>query len=385
MDRKIKFDIEEVICVKKVKIIVLVAILLLVNIVNVYGNSFSIESTGVSVFDLFGSSEITKYEIEEKIGNSDKSEKLFHSIYDCTIDGVKGELKVRYNDKPGAILMDEITDNINDNILAGRILWKEKEYSEKKYNYQILDLDKFDYDTNFEDTLKMFNEIPAEIDDIKNNIIQVYYENYPMYNKYGTLILTFENDGLKRKSCWMFNVPEEKNFSDYSLLICECWLRNLKGLLDYMETINVETAYDKIYLLSFRKLSDYYLKVFKEKNEKEMKIFDCALRNYYLDLCVGKRSKFIDNMNKWKESLELKSETIDTNKATQNFIKIWKKTDEAKFSWDEILEMDKSPYHSIFTGQPIRFYDKIMDENNKNMYTKMIVVSYEPENSRIIF
>lgn len=385
MNRKIKFDIEEVICMKKIRIIMLAGMVLLVNIVNVSGKSFSIENTGVSAFDLFGNSEITKYEIDEKIGNSDKTEKLFHAIYNCTIDGVKGELKVRYNDRPEAILMDKITNNINDNILVGRILWKEKGYSEKKYDYQILDLDKIDYNTNFEDTLKKFNEIPVEIDDIKNNTIQVYYGNYPMYNEYGTLILMFENNCLERKSCWMFKIPEEKRFSDYSLLICECWLRNLRGLLDYMETIDVETTYDKIYLSSFRKLNDYYLKVFKEKSEKEMKIFDWALRNYYLDLCVGKRSKFIDNINKWKENLKLKSETIDINKATQDFVKIWKNTDESKFSWDEILEMDKSPYHSVLRGQPIQFYDKIMDENNENVYVKMIMVSYDPENPNIIF
>ena len=372
---------------KKIKFIILVGILLLVNSVNIYGRSFDIDNTGLSIFDLFGDSQKTKYEIEEKFGTSNKSEKVFHSIYECSIDGENGELKIRYNDVPGAILMDEITDYIDNNILVGRIFWKGKECSEKKtYDYQIMDLDQFDYNINFEESLKMFNEIPVEIDDIKNNIIQVSYEDYPMYNEYGTLILSFENNSLNsRKVSWMFNVPEEKSFSDYSLFICECWLRNLNNLLKYMETKDTETVYEKIYLSSFRKLCDYYLKVFEEKNEKEMKIFDQALRNYYLDLCSGRRSKFADNINEWKENLELKSETININKTIKRFIEIWKRTDECKFSWDEILEMDISPYHSILRGQPVKFYDKIMDENNEDVYKKISMVSYDPENAVIIF
>lgn len=372
--------------VKKREILLLICVALIGSTSNVYGEPFNEQSPGMEIFNTLSEDGLTKWEIEERLGYSDRSESKFHSIYDYNIGSVEGELKVRYDDAY-MLSADEITDNINEDTQVGRLLWKEKDVnSDKVYDYQIENLDDLNFESSLNEVLNDFQEVPSLIEIWPSNDdkdMGINYRDYPMYGERGTLFLIFENNQIAKGCNWQFEIPEGKTLSDYSVLICNCWLKNLNELLEVAENQKIDDTDDvvakKIYISSLKALNNYYLKVFKEKNKKEMQIFDSALRNLYLISSGEGKGSFYSKICEWEDAVYEEDSQAEADKFVYDFLKIWRTSDKCKLTWDEIVSQDESEYHAAFCHQPVRFFEEVYDENLQIKNQKYIVMPYNPE------
>lgn len=131
-----------------------------------------------------------------------------------------------------------------------------------------------------------------------------------------------------------------------------------------------------------RTVCDHYQKVFQEKNKQEMKIFDSALRNFYLML-NGEDSKFGRDLEEWTGSLESLVEDgegdINPEEISDEFLKIWMNTDQCKYSWEQMIEQDYSEDHFDATDQPVSFYETTYDENLEEHNLKYIGINLNLE------
>lgn len=256
---------------KNYLVLFLIGSLMIGNVANVYGQSFNINSPGMEIFEKFNESQMTKYDVEKMLGKTNISEKMFHSVYNYSINNLKGKLKVRYQDAEDELWLNEITKEIGEDISVGRILWKENNSSQKmKYPYQIQHLGELDYGATLEDTLNLFRNTPCYVDDMPICTI-LKYRDYPLYGEKGTLMLKFVDGKMKQDSSWSFSVPQGKKISDYSEIIDKMWLTSTEELIDLSKDDDPETV---VYMAGFKKVCDYYQEIFKEKNEREMKILD---------------------------------------------------------------------------------------------------------------
>lgn len=369
---------------KKRVLFLITCVLLEVSTLNVYGGSFNMQSPGMEIFNVLNEEGLTKQEVEEQLGVSDGSEKMFHSVYDYSLGGVDGELKVRYDDAY-LLCADEPTDNIDENTQVGRLLWKEKNSdSEKIYKYQMEKMSDLNSECSLEEFLNIFSEVPSRMEKLSSedfvDEMVIEYRNYPMYGEMGILRQVFSDDQTYEGGSWRFELSKGKKFSDYSFLICNCWLKNLKDLLDSVEIQDTKETDDYVkenYILALRTLSNYYLKVFKEKDKREMKIFESALKNLYLIFSNQEAGIFEDKLYQWEEMVEEKY--FESDEIINQFMKIWKTTDECKLTWDQIIEQDDTEYHWGVRSQLVHFLDKVIDENKQIKSKKCIIVSYDPE------
>ena len=228
---------------------------------NVYGDSFNIQSPGMDIFNTFDEYGWDKQEIDLTLGQSRGSEEMFHAVYDYSLGDVDGELKVRYNDAY-PLGMSKITNNIGKYTQVGRFFWKaNEEYLPETYTYQIERLGDLNYNLGLNEILETFQEIPEIIDDRKlddDAYTFVNYAKYPMFGETGTLVLSFENNKIRKNNSWIFKLPEGKTFSDYSELICRSWLVTVSDMADLLEQEYGDGSESEILVSCMRKICDYY-------------------------------------------------------------------------------------------------------------------------------
>lgn len=223
---------------KKRDVLLLTVVMMIGSTSNVYGETFNTQSPGMDIFNTFDEYGLDKQEVDLILGKSKGSEEMFHAVYDYSLGNAEGELKVRYDDAY-PLGISKITNNINEYTQVGRLFWKENEkYFPETYAYQIESLGDLDYDFWLDDTLETFQEVPAVIDNMISDDTEyttIKYMNYPMFGKKGTLILTFEDEEIKKNSSWIFELPEGKTFSDYSEWICTSWLTAMSDIVELTE------------------------------------------------------------------------------------------------------------------------------------------------------
>lgn len=370
---------------KKVGTLLLVVAVMAVSTSNVYGESFNIQSPGMDIFNTLNEDGLDKQDVEAWLGQSKDTEEMFHAVYDYSLGNTEGELKVRYDDAY-PLGISKITNNINEYTPVGRILWKENEkYFPETYAYQIESLGDLDYDFWLDDVLETFQEVPAVIDNMISDDIEyttIKYTNYPMFGEKGTLILTFEDEEIKKNSSWIFELPEGKTFSDYSEWICTSWLTAMSDIVELTEQEYGDESEAVFLMTCIRTVCDHYQKVFQEENKQEMKIFDSALRNFYLML-NGEDSKFGRDLEEWLGGLENFAEDgegeVNSEEISEEFLKIWMSTDQCKYSWEQMIEQDYSEDHFDETDQPVSFYETTYDENLEEHNSKYIGINLNLE------
>lgn len=255
-------------------------------------------------------------------------------------------------------------------LTSGRILWKENNSSQKmKYPYQIQHLGELDYGATLEDTLNLFRNTPCYVDDMPICTI-LKYRDYPLYGEKGTLMLKFVDGKMKQDSSWSFSVPQGKKISDYSEIIDKMWLTSTEELIDLSKDDDPETV---VYMAGFKKVCDYYQEIFKEKNEREMKILDNLLRDIYDS---DHECEIMESMEEWSDYNTENIGSIDLNEAAEEFLDIWKTPSEDAHTWDEIVKED-SYDHYVQLGESVKLWKKIYDENLNEFKSKCIEISYE--------
>ena len=353
---------------KKRGILLLTCAALIGSTSNVYGESFNIQSPGMDIFNTFDEYGWDKQEIDLTLGQSKGSEELFHAVYDYSLGDVDGELKVRYNDAY-PLGMSKITNDIGKYTQVGRLLWKENEkYYPETYAYQIESLGDLDYDFWLDDVLETFQEVPEIIDDRKSDgdaYTFVNYAKYPMFGETGTLVLS---------NSWTFKLPEGKTFSDYSELICRSWLVTVSDMADLLEQEYGDGSESEVLVSCMRKICDYYQQVFQKETKEEMKIFDSALRNYYL-MASGEESKFSEQIEECLYEMEDDSDTENLEKIADRLLEIWKTSDKCEYRWEQIIKQN----NGFLLDQPVGFQKSIYDENMEEDSSKCIEVNLNIE------
>lgn len=362
---------------KKRGVLLLVVAVTAGSTLNVYGESFNEQSQGMDIFNTFDEYGWDKQEVDSMLGQSKGSEEMFHAVYDYSLGGIEGELKVRYNDVY-LLGMSKITNNIGKYTQVGRLLWKENEkYFPETYTYQIESLGDLDYDFWLDDVLETFQEVPEIIDDRKSDgdaYIFVNYAKYPMFGETGTLVLSFENNKIRKNNSWIFKLPEGKTFSDYSELICRSWLITVSDMADLLEQEYGDGSESEVLVSCMRKICDYYQQVFQKENKEEMKIFDSALRNYYLT-ASGEESKFREQIEECQYEMEADPDTENLEKIADRLLEIWKTSDKCEYRWEQIIEQN----NGFLLDQPVGFQKSIYDENMEEDSSKCIEVNLNIE------
>lgn len=357
---------------KKYLILFLIGSLMIGNIEIVYGQSFNMNSPGMEIFERFNKFQMTKYDVEKMLGKTNESEKMFHSVYNYSINNAKGKLKVRYQDTKDDICSEEITKEIDEDTSVGRILWKESNSSQKmKYSYQIQHLGELAYGTTLEDTLNLFRNTPCYIDVMPSYTI-IKYRDYPLYDEKGTLMLTFVDGKMDQDySSWTFFMSQKERFSDYSELICKMWLTSIEELLDSSK--DSDDPEMVISMAGLKKVCDYYQEIFKKKNRQEMKTLDSLLRDLYDE---NHKCEIMDSIEEWSDYNIENIESIDMNVAAEEFLNIWKTPSEDARTWDEIVKENLNG-HYMKVGTVVNLWEDTYDENWNKFKSKHITIAYE--------
>lgn len=363
---------------KKYGVVLLTGIIMLSSVANVYGSTFTSKSPGMKIFDIFRENGMTKSDMEKRMGQAKGSERMFHSVYDYSINGKKGELKVRYKDVDDSVRMSGITDNVSEDSQVARILWKEsKKTFSPKYDYQIKSLGELNYDLSLNDTLNVFKETPEVIDEIiaeDNESTTVSYKDYPMMGEKGTLTLTFEDGQMSNDSNWCFELPDGKSFSEYSEMIDRGWLMTMSDIMTALRR-----QYSNLQeLMLFEKLCDYYLDAYGKNDTQKIKNFDAALRDFYRYLNGSDDSRFLQEMELLSEAFG-NEEEINIEEFSDRFLNIWISISQCEYSWDQIIEADYDEDHFNTDGQPVSLGENIADENLDKNNSKYIELEYSFE------
>ena len=362
---------------KKRGILLLTCAALIVSTSNVYGDSFNAQSPGMDIFNTFDEYGWDKQEIDLTLGQSKGSEELFHAVYDYSLGGVDGELKVRYNDA-FSLMTSQITNDIGKYTQVGRLLWKaNEEYCPEIYTYQIESLGDLNYDFGLDAALETFKEVPTVIDTVKPEddvYSYISYAKYPMFGETGTLMLAFKNNKIRKNNSWTFKLPEGKTFSDYSELICKSWLVTVSDIADSLEKGYSDDYSENEFwpVRCMRKICDYYQQAFQKENKGEMKKFDSALRNFYL-MIDREEGKFSGQINECLDEIDDNLDKEKSERIADRILEIWKNSDKCEYRWEQIAEQGE--YRD---SQPVDF-DKYLDENLKTDNSKYIEVYLSSE------
>lgn len=364
---------------KKRGMLLLTCVALIGSTSNVYGETFNIQSQGMDIFNTLNEDGLDKQDVEAWLGQSKGTEEMFHAVYDYSLGGVDGELKVRYDDEY-LLMMSKITDDIDEYTQVGRCFWRTNEKRlPETYTYQIESLGDLNYDFGLNEALETFQEVPVIIDDRKSDDGDAYtfikYEKYPMFGELGTLTLAFENNKIRKNNSWTFKLPEGKTFSDYSELICKSWLVTVKDMSDLLEQEYNDYSETEILVSCMRKISDYYQQVFQEENRKEMKTFDSALRNYYL-MASGEDNKFSEQIEECLYEMEDDLDEENLKKIPDKILEIWKNSDKCEYRWEQIIEQKANGF---LLDQPVGFQKSIYDENMEEDNSKCIEINLNIE------